>query len=356
MNLLVFNLATDSDDPVLGFTTSWIKALASQVDEVKVISMRGGRIDLPSNVEFFSIGKEKGYSEPHRAFLFYRTLVRLVTQWDIHVCFSHMTPIFSVMGSPIFKAKRIPLITWYAHPSLTWTVRLAHRLSDRVVTSISPAYPYKHDHKLFAIGQGIDTDLFTPGGAGASSPATVLCVGRISNSKSIDTLIRAMGLLKTRGVTELRAVILGRPLTHADRNYVEELRTLTKHLGVEDIVTFKDAVSMTELPDWYRRCAIHVNLTPTGFGDKVALESMSCGCPCLVSNAGFAPTLGRFKDLLLFEYRNSLELADRIEALLDLPNSERSRIGLYLRDLVKEQHSLDGLSDTIITMSRSLLA
>ena len=67
MRLLWFNLATDMDDPILGFATRWIEAMAKRVAFIHVITMRTGRYALPENVRVYSVGKEKGYSEPRRA-------------------------------------------------------------------------------------------------------------------------------------------------------------------------------------------------------------------------------------------------------------------------------------------------
>ena len=61
MRLLLFNLATDADDPVLGFSTRWIRALAKHLEFINVITMRAGRIEVPANVRVHSVGKEKGY-------------------------------------------------------------------------------------------------------------------------------------------------------------------------------------------------------------------------------------------------------------------------------------------------------
>jgi hypothetical protein len=161
MRLLWFNLATDVDDPILGFTTGWIQALAARVECIHVITMRAGRVEVPRNVRVHSVGKEKGYSEPRRAVMFYRQLFRILREERIDVCFSPMMPLFIILAAPVLMRKRIPIVTWYAHPSLTRTLKLAHRLSDYIVTSLPTAYPYKHD-KLRVIGQGIDTDLFVP--------------------------------------------------------------------------------------------------------------------------------------------------------------------------------------------------
>src|SRR5713101_9840351 len=115
MRLLMFNLAMDTDDPILGFATRWIAALARRVESIQVITMRAGRVEVPENVRVCSVGKERGYSEPRRAVEFYRHLIRVVRTDRIDVCFSHMIPIFTVLAAPIAKARGIPIVTWYAH-------------------------------------------------------------------------------------------------------------------------------------------------------------------------------------------------------------------------------------------------
>ena len=89
--LLVFNLATDADHPLLGFTTLWIRELARHVEFLQVITMQAGRLDLPKNVHVHSVGKECGYSEPRRALEFYRILLGILRRERIDGCFSHMT-------------------------------------------------------------------------------------------------------------------------------------------------------------------------------------------------------------------------------------------------------------------------
>jgi hypothetical protein len=40
--LLLFNLATDDQDPLLAFTVDWVRALAERVPYVEVVTMRSG--------------------------------------------------------------------------------------------------------------------------------------------------------------------------------------------------------------------------------------------------------------------------------------------------------------------------
>jgi glycosyltransferase involved in cell wall biosynthesis len=354
MRLLLFNLATDADDPILGFTTRWIGALSQKVEFVYVITMRQGHIEMADNVRVYSVGKEKGYTEPRRAVEFYRLLFRILRDDHIDVCFSHMIPIFTVMAAPVLRPRGIPIITWIIHPRLSWIMRLAHHLSDRIVTSTATSYPYRHD-KLTVVGHGIDTNLFSPDGrVPLEDPLIVLCAGRLSSVKDHPTLLKATWLLRQHWSGAFRVVILGGPATPRDEYYARSLCEQVKQLGLEDTIQFEPAVSMVNLPSWYRRCAVHINLTRTGSADKVAWEAMACGRPCLVANEGFKETLGDYADRLLFCYRNPEDLANKLVRLLTLPKTDRDRLGLYLRRQVEQKHSLDRLAGKLIGVFQSM--
>ena len=347
MRLLVFNLATDADDPILGFATGWLAALANRVELIRVITMRTGRVAVPKNVVVYSVGKEKGYSEPRRAMEFYRHLVHVLRTDEMDVCFSHMIPIFTVMAAPVLKLKGIPIVTWHAHPSQTLTLKAAHHLSDRIVTSIPSAYPYRQD-KLTVVGQGIDTGLFNPGEMSPESPPVILCVGRLSPVKDHPTLLRAAHLLRSKTNQPFRVVILGGPGRTEEENYVRQLRGLVDDLTIQDLIEFHQPVTMVRLPEWYRRCTVHVNLTPSGFGDKVALEAMACGRPSVAANEGFRDTFGKYADVLLFRHGDPDDLANRLESVLTAPHENTARIGHELRDRVVQKHSLDRLGEKLV--------
>jgi glycosyltransferase involved in cell wall biosynthesis len=135
-----------------------------------------------------------------------------------------------------------------------------------------------------------------------------------------------------------------------DKPYVESLCRMVAELGLTDSVGFEPPLPMVDMPCWYRRCTVHVNLTPTGFGDKVALEAMSCGRPCIVANAGFRETLGKYAEPLLFRCGDPLDLANRLEWICSLPESKRVSIGEYLREQIIKMHSLSGLADRLVAV------
>ncbi len=347
MRLLVLNMATDADDPILGFTTLWVAALARRCESVDVISMRAGRHRLPANVEVHSMGKERGYGEPRRAWGFYRELLRIVGRRRIDACFCHMMALFAVMAAPVLRPRRIPIVTWYAHPALTLALRLAHRVSYRMVASLETAYPYRHD-RFTAVGQGIDTDLFAPDGSPPESPPILLNAGRLSPVKDHPTLLRATALLRDAGAGPFRVLLLGSPAVDEDRAYVRSLEEMVRSLSLGGIVEFRGAVPLPELPAWYRRATAHVNMTRTGSGDKVVLEAMACGRPGIAANQGFAPTLGDLRGDLLYREGDARDLADRLGRLLSQSPKERARMGEYLRGQVIRLHGLERLADRLM--------
>ena len=352
IRLLVFNLTMDLDHPIWGATTAWVRALAERVDFIHVITMSAGRIEVQENVRVYSVGKERGYSESRRAIEFYRHLFHILKEDRIDACFSHMIPIFSVLAGPVLKFKSIPLMTWYAHPSLPPVLRLAHWFSDRMVTALTTSYPYRHN-KLVVLGQGIDPTIFQNQDSVPADPPIILCAGRLSPSKDHGTLIEATRLLCQRYDRPFRTVVVGGPADARDESYVQSLHKRIDDLGLKGKVSIEPPVAMRDLPSWFGRCTLHVNLTRTGFGDKVACEAMACSRPCLVANEGYKPTLGEYAHRLWFRYGDPEDLADKLKTLLEMPATELTRIGSYLCQQVLEMHNLERLADRLIELAHN---
>ncbi|MGH7427041.1 MAG: glycosyltransferase family 4 protein [Candidatus Methylomirabilaceae bacterium] len=354
MRLLLFNLAVDCDHPIWGFTTTWIEALAKRVACVRVITVRVGRSTVPSNVRVYSVGGEKGYSKVRKVATFYQQLEHVLRKDGVDICFSHMIATFSVLAAPLLKVHGVPMVTWHAHPDLNWTLRAAHHVSDCMVTSLSTAYPYRRD-KVVVVGQGIDTSLFAPDKQAPDDPPVILCVGRLSPVKEHPILLKAVDLLRQRWPRPFRVIILGGAAQPSDESFIASLYDMVRTMRLEDIVRFEPAIPLGALPDWYRQCTVHVNMTCVGSGDKVALEAMSCGRPSVVANAGFRETLGRYADTLMSRSKDPEDLAERLKTLLALPPAARQQIGVYLREQVVRLHSLDRLADRLVGIFREVL-
>src|SRR5262249_593693 len=245
MRLLIFNLVTDADDPVLGFTTTWINALAARCEAVDFITMRVGRLAVAANVRVYSVGKEKGYSEARRFIEFYRILFGLLRQHHYDACFAHMMQLFAVMGAPVLKLYHVPITLWYAHKATGRVLQLAEKLVDHVVTSTPEGFRLP-SNKVQIIGQGIDTEQFKPaqsdlipplyemgvGGLSAARQPTwglggedfvLISVGRIAPVKRLEIIISAVKALREQGLTDVRLILVGE-VAAQDAAYGERLR------------------------------------------------------------------------------------------------------------------------------------
>lgn len=353
MRVLWFSLAADADDTILGFTLRWIEAVAQRVERVYVVTMRQGRLQLPGNVRVVSLGRERGFTEARRGARFYLLLWELLRRESIDVCFSHMTPIFSIMAAPVLRLWRVPIVTWYAHPRIHWKVKIAHAVSARMTTSLARTYGYRRD-KLRIIGQGIDTNLFHPEDGGEiDEPPLILCAGRLSSIKDHKTFVAAVAKLRDRGGGPFQALILG-DAPQGQEEYARSVGDMIRATRTSDSIRLQAGVPMAELRRWYCRATVHVNLTPAGFGDKVALEGMSCGRPVAVANDDFRETLGVHAERLLFRPGDAESLTERLGWLLSRTPSERKAIGADLRNGILARHSLDALATRLLDVFREV--
>ncbi len=358
MNLLVFNLKTDADDDVLGFTTDWVNGLAARCERVFVITMSAGRIAVADNVQVYSVGKERGYSEPRRAVEFYRLLARLLRTERIDACFAHMMPLFAVMGWPLLRLRGIPIVLWYTHAHVSWMLRVATPLVDRVVTASRGGFNLPTD-KLRIIGHGIDVERFRPEPEAriGTTAFVLLTVGRIAPIKRLEILIQSLSRLPER-LPDGRTVIVrfvGNPLSPRDHSYAAKLRKLACELGVAERVEFCPATPFTFVDRTYRETDLFVNSSNHDGIDKTVLEAMSSGLPIVTTIATFAEIFDHGQIKLCHAPRgNATALADRLIVLLNMPETERLLLGLALRETVCRGHSLAALCGRLMAQFSEL--
>jgi glycosyltransferase involved in cell wall biosynthesis len=357
--LLVFNLATDADDMVLSFTTTWINRLAAHVKALDVITMRAGRLEVAENVRVFSVGKEEGLTESQRTVEFYKLLTARLRERTrengrgYDACFAHMMPLFAAMSAPILAPRRIPITLWYTHRQVTRTLQLAARVSHRIVTAVPDSFPIPTP-KVRAIGHGIDSDFFAPKTAfdsiGATSPrAEIVQVARLSPIKHQATLIRAIA-----SIPNSRALLIGDALGTEGAQYRRTLEQLARGAGVADRIVFAGAQSPDGVRAAFRTGTASVNLSPPGLFDKAALESMAVTTPTLVTSAAFDDLLGEYAPLLRVDTPDDVvALSARLREVIALPLEARKRIGRALRERVVAAHSLDRLIARLLSVMRT---
>jgi glycosyltransferase involved in cell wall biosynthesis len=346
VRLLVLNLATDEDDPVLGFAVGWLRALAARVERLDVVTMRGGRADLPANVRVRSLGKERGRSEPARAAVFYRELVDALRARP-DACFAHMAALFAAMAGPLLRLRRVPLTLWYARAgSASRTLRVAARFATTVVTPSRESYPLPEGN-VVVTGHGIDTQRFSPGEPPAEG-FHVLTVGRVAPVKRLEVLIDAARVLRDGlGIGPFSVRVVG-PVLPGDEGYAARLRASVADAGLDGVIELLGSATGEALVSLYREAHAFVNLSETDSVDKAALEAMACGVPVVTSNRSLGRIVGEVDARLAVPKGDAAGTAAALARLAAMGSAERAADGLRLREAVVRDHSLERLADRLV--------
>lgn len=111
----------------------------------------------------------------------------------------------------------------------------------------------------------------------------ILYVGTIRPRKNVDTLIKALYLLKKERYPH-KLVIVGKDLWKA-----EDIRGLVKELNLENDVIFKGFIEDEQLPYYYSAADLFAYVPSyEGFGIPL-LEAISCECPTITSDVSSLP-------------------------------------------------------------------
>ena len=346
MNILVFNLAIDSKDSALSFTTDWLNEIAKKYEKVFVITLRGDMKNISKNVKPFKL-YNKGKNKPLAVIRFYYYLFMILSNHKISRCFSHMNPLFLGLTLGILKILKIKTILWYTHPAITLKLRIATFLTDKVVSASQFTFPIK-TNKLIPIGHGIDPTFFNQSFENKQIKY-ISVVGRISEVKNIDLIIRAYSKLNHK---KYKLIIIGDTITKEDINYKEKLIKIIFKKNLQNLVEFKDSLNRDELSKVYNDSLCLINATKFGSFDKVVLEAMICGTPTLSHNIAFKDLYSPFEKYCIFEYNNEIDLSEKLKKLIELDSKKLVNIKKTLYKNTITNHSLTTINSRLESIFR----
>jgi D-inositol-3-phosphate glycosyltransferase len=225
--------------------------------------------------------------------------------------------------------------------------RFVMKTADRIVAAteaersqLELLYGVNHQ-KVTIIPPGVDTHHFYPIPQDEAKEAIgispddrmALFVGRIEPLKGVDTLIKAMAIVKKNCKTfvcpHYLVIIGGDPEGDQDQtpDEMQRLQALCNELGLDEIVLFLGKRGQNTLPYYYS--AAEVVVIPShyeSFG-MVALEAMACGTPVIASRVGGLAFLVKEGETGYFVPAQDPEtLAEKLR-LLFVDNDLRARFG-----------------------------
>jgi glycosyltransferase involved in cell wall biosynthesis len=249
--------------------------------------------------------------------------------------------LFGVFGARLFRTP-IVISSQRAYRSLTPGVthsllRITDRLVDAVVVNSDVlrrqlmAEDRVPEHLLALCRNGLDLNALRPEGESMrhvlGSPDLVIgAVSMLRPEKGFSTLVEAFARLRPNA----KLVLVGDGPSRA------ELEAQAQKLGVE--AYFAGAVA--RVAPWLRAIDIFVLPSHSEALSNSLMEAMAIGCVPVASNVGGNPELVEDGvNGFLFEKGNVMELADRLERLIESPPL-RNRFAKTSRERMQSRHAL----------------
>lgn len=267
------------------FGVLWVREFIRQGFEVTVVCLEGevgvvgeegkvgGKEGKGYEFPVFSLGKEHGASRLQSVLRF----ETLITTMQYDRVFIHMAPVWYALGFWWWLMRGVPTYLWYTHYTMQLGVRLFGLFGKRFFCATSqslPQYPStssgQASPKKVVLGHGIDLAFWPKRRNLSMHPHRLLAVHRLSRSKRLEIVIRALPLLDSAYTLDVYGI-------EAEQDYAAELKNIVADLGLQSRVTFHGTVPMQKLSDIYLRHRFIMNMASETI-DKTMLEAMTCGC------------------------------------------------------------------------------
>jgi len=347
----------DSEDPNLGVTVDWVRALAARCDEVRVIADRVRMHDLPENVSFRTFGDRRRLVRGAR---FEQAVAGALGAPTPDAVLVHMVPLFLLLAAPLARLRRVPVLLWYAHWRGDWTLRAADRLCAAALSVDRDSYPLA-SAKLRPIGHGIDVGRFAPRSPSAvSNGATLqlLALGRTAPWKGYATLLDGLELAVGAGL-DAHLQIRGPSTKEEERLHrVELARRIDESPDLRAHAELADPVPRDRIPGLLARTDALVTAADSGHAtqtlDKVVYEASACAVPVIASNPALARYLDGLPLRLDFRPGDAGDLARALREFGAASPATREEVGLELRRRVEQGHSVDTWADRVLDVVREV--
>ena len=250
--------------------------------------------------------------------------------------------------------------SWYNRKIYKRLTHFIFTTSDDTTQHLQQVFKLK-DMEIFSMPSGIiEPETLAPKDAVRKALAKELSldsatrfigfVGIVSKNKGVDNILKALKLIQSQIPHHLAIVGDGTP------DYLTELKTLAKGLGIGDRVHFigfkEDVWPCYRAFDCKVLASRNSGEIPVEGVPLELLEAMYSSCPVIGSKTcGITDIIEDKKTGLLFDPQNPEELADRVLETItnEAATLERTH---QAREQIKKKHTIDAMGRNIIRIYR----
>lgn len=258
----------------------------------------------------------------------------------IHCFFSIPSGCFGLYCKKIYKLPYITSALGADVPGFNigdWRLDIYHKITHNLTKSIwnntsylianssslrDTCLKFSPNQKVRIITNGVDSEEFFPPEqkrVSKSNEVQLLYLSRLTWQKGIETLINALGILKSKNISNYKLTVIG------DGHLKDAMFTLIDKYQIREKVNFLGWRELEEIPALYREADVFILPSIMEGMPSVALQAMASGLPVIASRVkGFEEILEENGNGLFAEYNNPKEFADAIEKLLKSPELRES--------------------------------
>ena len=196
---------------------------------------------------------------------------------------AHMCPIYAVLAAPLARPLGVRVLLWYAHWNRTRTLEAATLLSSAVVSVDTRSVPVVSP-KVHGNGHGIDLSQFPCAPRPARDGLRALVLGRYSETKGIEAVVRGIGLARAEGL-DVTLACHGPTITATEESDRARLSQVVAELELEDAVTLGGPIPRSGVAGALAATDVLVNNHRSGAPDKVVYEACAACCPARLEPA-----------------------------------------------------------------------
>jgi glycosyltransferase involved in cell wall biosynthesis len=339
--LLILNQSMNENHSALAHQLDVARELSKYFESVQVVTASAslfGKKEV-KNLKVIDLDWER-LPRIKKIILFYSKILIVIVRFRPQVIFSHMTTFQSLLVAPISRVLRIPHYLWYAHKQNSLSLRIAHLLTNGVITSTINSYPIS-GKKVSIIGQGISLSKFFLPLRHRYVSKKLVHVGRIDKSKKIEEIVKVALDLRCLN-PEISVDFIGKPLREDSDEYLASLMTKFHGDIEQQFVRFIGPMRRDDLRDTLCNYDLFLHAYE-GSMDKVLLEAALLGLPVVTLNSEFNKLVSTPTHL------SQGSLIERSRAWLGLDPLTQLEISKQRQEIVRDHHSLD-------TWTRKLVA